>query len=155
MNPIGKFLLSLAPPFLVGAIGSWATYPNIAGWYALLEKPFFSPPNWLFGPVWTLLYLFMAISFYMVWTAKFKGSKKPAFIAYAVQLSLNLLWSLVFFGLQAPWFGVAVIVAMLVAIAVNIKLFWPISQKAAYLLVPYLLWVSFATALNVAVALLN
>lgn len=142
-------------PFVAAAIGSAATFANIPTWYAGLDKPFFSPPNWLFGPVWTLLYLLMGVSLYMVWTAGYKKSKKPAFVMFGLQLVFNALWSLVFFGLHAPWAGVVVIALLLASIIATIRLFWPISKKAAYLLFPYVAWVSFATILNVAVAALN
>lgn len=90
-----------------------------------------------------------------MWTASYKKTKKPAFIIFGLQLALNTLWSLVFFGLHAPWAGVAVIALLLASIVANIKLFLPISKTGAYLLFPYVAWVSFATLLNVAVALLN
>lgn len=150
-----KFITSVAVSFAAAAVGSLATIPNIPTWYAALDKPFFSPPNWVFGPVWTVLYLLMGISLYLVWTAQYKKSKKAAYTLFGVQLTLNALWSLVFFGLHAPWAGVLIIVLLLASIVATMRLFWPISKPAAYLLLPYIAWVSFATALNTAVALLN
>ncbi|MBL8160281.1 tryptophan-rich sensory protein [Candidatus Saccharibacteria bacterium] len=150
-----KLIASLAVAFSAAAIGSLATIPNIPTWYEALEKPFFSPPNWVFGPVWTLLYTLIGISLYLVWSAKTKHSKRNAYLAFGIQLALNALWSLVFFGLQQPWLGVGVIIALLVMIILTMREFWPIRRYAAYLLVPYLLWVCFATCLNIAVALLN
>jgi benzodiazapine receptor len=150
-----KFIIALAGPFAAGAIGSLATISNIPTWYAALNKPSFSPPNWLFGPVWTTLYILMGISLYVVWTASYKDSKQAAYVAFAVQLVLNTVWSLVFFGLHLPWGGVVVIAALLVAILATVKLFWPISRLASYLLIPYILWVAFAAVLNVSVAYLN
>jgi len=141
--------------FVAAAIGSLATIPNITTWYAMLEKPFFSPPNWVFGPVWTLLYLLMGLSLYLVWVAPYKKSKKSAFTLFGLQIVLNVLWSLVFFGLHLPWVGVVIIGLLLAAIIGTIKYFRPISKTAAYLLLPYVAWVSFATLLNIAVALLN
>lgn len=155
MKRIFKFIVSILAPFAAGAIGSLATFPNIPTWYAALEKPIFSPPNWLFGPVWTLLYVFMGISLYLVWTHPTKQDKTKAFIAFGAQLVLNALWSIVFFGLQSPIGGLAAIVGLLVAIVVTIYFFWRISKPASYLLVPYLLWVSFATVLNGAIIALN
>lgn len=150
-----RFLICLAIVAVAAVIGSLVTFPNITGWYAGLNKPFFSPPNWLFGPAWTLLYVMMAVSLYMVWNARYRKSKQAAFLVFGVQLVLNTTWSVVFFGLQSTWGGVGVIVAMWLAIGATIWLFWPISRAAAYLLVPYLLWVSFATGLNISVAILN
>lgn len=155
MNKVGKLLIAGLLCFAAGGLGSLATISNIPTWYAALEKPFFNPPNWIFGPVWTVLYVLMAASLYIVWTKYYKGSKKRAFAAFVVQLVLNALWSLVFFGLHAPWAGVVVIVALLASIVATMKLFWPISRPAVCLLVPYVLWVGFATALNIAIALLN
>ncbi|HSE29726.1 MAG TPA: TspO/MBR family protein [Candidatus Saccharimonadales bacterium] len=155
MIKLTKFVASVLITFSAAAIGSVATSANIPTWYATLAKPFFSPPNWLFAPVWTILYLLMGLSLYLVWTAPYKKPKKLAFIIFGFQLALNVLWSLVFFGLQAPWAGVVVIILLLAAIIGNIYVFWPISKSAAYMLFPYVLWVSFATLLNIAVALLN
>lgn len=150
-----KLIASIAVSFGAAAIGSLATVPNIPTWYASLAKPAFSPPNWLFGPVWTLLYLLIGLSLYLVWTAGYKKPKRLAFTAFGLQLVCNALWSLVFFGLHAPWAGAAVIILLFGSIVVTMRLFWPISKLAAYLLVPYLAWVSFATLLNISVALLN
>lgn len=154
IKPI-KFLVAEIVSLAAGAIGSIATVANIPTWYAALEKPFFNPPNWVFGPVWTTLYVLMGVSLYLVWVTPHKKPKQQAFIAFGVQLILNTLWSLVFFGLHLPWMGVIVIVLLLASIVATIKLFWPISKTAAYLLVPYVAWVVFATFLNVAIALLN
>ncbi len=155
MLKVIKFITSVFVPFAAAAIGSAVTFPNIATWYAALNKPFFSPPNWLFGPVWTVLYLLMGLSLYLVWVAKYKKTKRPAFVMFGVQLALNTLWSVVFFGLHAPWVGVVIILLLLASIIAAIRLFWPINRTAAYLMLPYAAWVSFATLLNIAVAGLN
>ena len=155
MPKLIKLILSLLIPFVAAGIGSIATSANIPTWYADLEKPFFNPPNWLFGPVWTLLYALMGISLYLVWTARYKKSKQLAFIMFGVQLLLNTTWSLVFFGLHSPWAGLAVIILLLAGIFATIRLFWPISKTAAYILIPYATWVTFATVLNISIALLN
>lgn len=149
------FIIAQAVSFAAGAIGSLATFTNVNTWYATLDKPFFNPPNWVFGPVWTALYALMGISLYLVLTASYQKTKKPALILFGVQLALNALWSLVFFGLHAPWAAVVIIVVLLACIIATIKMFWPISRTAAYLLLPYAAWVSFATALNMAIAILN
>ena|SRR5690349_403322 len=155
MSRVVKLLVSIALSFVAGAIGSLATTPNIPTWYAALEKPFFNPPNWVFGPVWTLLYILMGISLYLVWTAKNKNQKTTAYKLFGLQLVLNALWSIVFFGLHQPWLAVVVIGALLVVLTITIKVFSGYSKAAAWLLVPYIAWVSFATTLNIGVALLN
>lgn len=154
VKPI-KLLVSEVLAFAAGGIGSIATVANIPTWYAALNKPFFNPPNWVFGPVWTVLYALIGVSLYLVWVASYKEAKKPAFVTFGAQLLLNALWSLVFFGLHLPWAGVVIIALLLVTIIATIRLFWPISKTAAYLLMPYVAWVIFATALNVGVAVLN
>ncbi len=150
-----KLLVAELLSFAAGGIGSIATIANIPTWYAALEKPFFNPPNWVFGPVWTALYALMGLSLYLVWIAPYKRSRRRAFAAFGVQLLLNALWSLVFFGLHLTWAGVFIIVLLLAAILATITLFRPISGRAACLLVPYAVWVIFATALNLGIAWLN
>jgi benzodiazapine receptor len=150
-----RFFLSLAIVSVAAWVGSMVTYPSINNWYAALDKPFFNPPNWVFGPVWTLLYLLMAISLYLVWSASTGRSKRLAMSAFGVQLALNIAWSVVFFGLHQPWAAVGIIVTMWLAIAVTMASFWPISKLATYLLAPYLVWVGFATGLNISIAMLN
>lgn len=152
---ITKLTTSLLLPFIAGAIGSLATFANIPTWYTTLAKPVFSPPNWVFGPVWTLLYILIGISLYLVWIAKGKHSKRLAFIFFGAQLVLNALWSLVFFGGHWLWGGVLVIILLLIAIGVTIRLFCSVSKPAGYLLVPYIAWVCFAMVLNIALAWLN
>jgi tryptophan-rich sensory protein len=150
-----KLIASLVISFAAGAAGSLATIPNIPSWYAELEKPFLNPPNFVFGPVWTALYLLIAISLYLVWTRKSTKSKASAYWVFAVQMVLNALWSFVFFGLHMPELAIAVIIVLLAAIVATIVLFYRFSKPAAYFLVPYLLWVGFATYLTIGVAVLN
>lgn len=141
-----KLMTSIAICLGVGYLGSVATMPKIQSWYANLNKPFFSPPNWLFGPVWTILYLVMGISLYLVWKKKKKLTDK-VFNWFWIQLFLNYLWSWVFFGWENP--GLAVVVIVL--------LWWSIvkmRENFKYQL-PYLSWVSFAMLLNMAVWWLN
>lgn len=151
---VPKLIASLAVTFSAAAAGSLATYPNIPTWYASLEKPVFTPPNWVFGPVWTLLYLAMAVALYLVWT-KPNQDKKRAITVFGVQLALNALWSIVFFGLHLPWLAVVVILMLLISIIIAMREFYRISRLASYLLIPYALWVSFATILTIATASLN
>ena len=154
MKKFAKLVASLILPFLAAAIGNLATIPNIPTWYAALEKPLLNPPNAVFGPVWSVLYLLMGVSLYLVWTAA-GTHKTTAYMAFGVQLVLNTLWSIVFFGLHLPWLGVAVIILLLLAILTTIWQFRQYSRWAAWLLVPYVCWVSFATYLTVGIAILN
>jgi benzodiazapine receptor len=139
-----------------GAIGSILTTPAIPTWYAALEKPFFTPPNWLFAPAWITLYLLMAIAAFLIWRQGL-GQKgvKSTLVVFLVQLVLNALWSVVFFGLQSPLWGMVVILALWVAILLTIIRFFRLSTAAGALLLPYILWVSFASALNIAIWVLN
>jgi tryptophan-rich sensory protein len=151
-NPL-RLTISLLLSFAAAGLGSLATYPNIGTWYAGLDKPALNPPNWVFGPVWTTLYIAMAIALYLYWGSK--GTSRTGFVAFGIQLALNILWSVVFFGLHSPAGGLGIIAALWLAIAATIYLFGKASRPSAYLLVPYLAWVSFATYLNAGIALLN
>lgn len=156
MTKIVKLIVSLAVSFAAGAVGSLATIPNVPTWYAALDKPFFNPPNWVFGPVWTLLYALMGISLYLVWTARRdRLTKQVAYFAFGSQLVLNAAWSLVFFGLHALVLACSVIAVLIISIVSTMLLFKSISKTAFFLLVPYVAWTSFAAALTVAIALLN
>jgi len=151
-----KLLASVAACQLAGILGAVFTSPAIPSWYAGLKKPAFTPPAWLFGPMWISLYLLMAVAAYLVWQ---KGLSYPgvraALAVFVGQLLLNALWSPMFFGLRAPLAGAVVILLLWLAIVLTIFLFWKISRPAALLLLPYLLWVSLATALNISIAFLN
>ncbi|MDD2655788.1 MAG: tryptophan-rich sensory protein [Candidatus ainarchaeum sp.] len=139
---------------LAGAIGSLFTFPGIANWYAYLEKPSFSPPDWLFAPVWILLYLLMGISAHLIFRSKSPASRNALSI-FAIQLVLNVCWSFAFFGLFSSFYGFLVIMLLWAAIILTILYFYKISKPAAYLLVPYLLWVTFAMILNYSIMVLN
>ena len=151
-----KLVVSIVVCQGAGFIGSVFTTDAIPTWYAALEKPVFTPPNWLFFPAWVTLYFLMAVAAFLVWR---RGLDSPgvrtALIVFLVQLVLNALWSVVFFGLESPVWGVVVILILWVAILATILLFSRISRAAALLLIPYILWVSFATALNISIWLLN
>ena len=138
----------------VAVIGSMATTPNIPTWYASLEKPGFTPPNWLFGPVWTVLYALMAIAAWRIWRHRVPGRTK-ALAVFFLQLGFNLSWSIVFFGLRSPLGGLVIILLLLAMIVWMILLFRPIDPPAAWSMVPYAAWVAYATALNLAIVLLN
>lgn len=141
--------------FIIAVVGGGSligvgTAPG--AWYASLEKPWFNPPNWMFGPVWTVLYLMIAIAGWRIWMRRRTGG---AMTAWWVQLGLNFLWSPVFFGLQSPGWAIPIILAMLVSIVTFIRLSWDQDRLAVWLFVPYLAWVSFATLLNVSIWWLN
>ncbi len=151
-----KLLASVAVCQLAGFLGSLFTRPAIPGWYAQLQKPSFAPPNWLFGPMWISLYLLMGIAAYLVWQKGLAASGvRLALGIFIFQLLLNAAWSPVFFGLRSPLAGAAVIVVLWLAIAATIFAFAKVSQPAAWLLVPYILWVTLASALNISIYFLN
>ncbi len=153
--------LFVAITFTIGGLGALATASNVTGWYANAAKALWSPPNALFGPVWSLLYLLIAISGWLVWRERHRVDVRPALVAFVVQLALNAVWTPVFFalypaiGIGALWLALAIIVAIDVAVLQTMLRFWKVSQLAAWLLVPYWVWVLFATTLNLAIALLN
>jgi tryptophan-rich sensory protein len=156
MNKFLKFVVSLGICLLAGGLGTIFTVSSIPTWYAALNKPVFSPPNYLFAPVWTILYILMGISLYLVWKKGIKTKKsREAIYTFGVQLFLNAIWSPVFFGYKNIFLALIVIVLMLVFIIKTIVLFAKIDKKAAYLLYPYAAWVSFATILNFSVWILN
>ena len=154
LQQIGQCILAIALSLAAGTLGSLATVPNIPTWYAALDRPPLLPPNEVFGPVWSVLYVMMGVSLFLVWRSRAAKSKK-IYVAYGVQLILNTVWSLVFFGLHQPWAGVVVIVALMAAIVWTMREFTKVSKAAVWLLVPYLLWVLFATYLTIGVAVLN
>lgn len=149
----------LALVFAVSLISSTVTMPAVGGWYQTLEKPAWTPPDWVFGPVWTLLYVMIALAGWRIWLrlpVSFSSRwRHPALRPYWVQLLLNFLWSLLFFGLQNPLLGAFDIVALLLAIAVCMAVFWRFDRMAAWLMAPYLLWVAYAASLNIGILLLN
>jgi len=153
---IFKLVISVLVCQAAGLIGSVFTAPNIATWYAGVAKPAFNPPNWLFAPVWTTLFLLMGISLYLVFENGLeKKDTRFAVSVFGVQLILNIIWSAVFFGLQNPFLGLVEIIVLWLAILANIVLFCRISKIAGYLLIPYILWVSFAAFLNYNIWILN
>ncbi len=144
-----RLIISLALPQLAGIIGSFFTAPAISTWYATLQKPSFNPPNWLFAPAWTAIYILMGISLYLVWQKidKDKRTKTELWIFW-IHLFFNAIWSLVFFGLQnlgLAFFNLLIIWIMIIILMIR---FWKFNRWATYLLIPYLLWVSFAGFLN-------
>jgi tryptophan-rich sensory protein len=141
--------------FAVAAAGGAATATSVGTWYAGLAKPAFNPPDWVFGPVWTILYLMIAVAGWRVWRRRGESGAWLALGAWGVQLSLNLSWSLLFFGARMIGAALVEIVVLFVAIVVTAALFWRIERFAGALLVPYAAWVGFATVLNAALWRLN
>lgn len=151
-----KLFLSILIPLLVGGVSEFFTSSGVQGWYAVANKPWFNPPNWIFAPVWTALYILMGIAVFLIWKAEAdKAVKQTALILFAAQLTLNFFWSLIFFKLQQPGWALVEIAVMWLAILFTILWFGKISSTAAWLLVPYISWVSFASVLNYAIWKLN
>lgn len=142
----------------VQAVGSAVTMPAIPEWYAGLNKPAWNPPNWVFGPVWTTLYIMIAIAGWRLWV-KLEGQPKRwqhlALIAYADQLLMNFLWSPIFFGFKSLMGGFVCITLLLVSIALCLRIFPEVDKTARNLFIPYFLWVAYATSLNAAIVFLN
>ncbi len=153
MIKAAKLVFSILLCLLAGWIGSIFTTPSIQSWYITLQKPFFTPPSWLFAPVWTALYILMGTALYLVWNAKKK--KSDAMKLFGLQLLLNICWSVIFFGLKSPLFAVIEIVMLWIILLATIMKFSKISRNAALLLVPYIAWVSFAAVLNFAIFVMN
>jgi len=144
-----KLFISILIPLLVGGIATFFTTSGVNGWYAMANKPSFNPPNWLFAPVWTALYIMMGIALFLIWKSEGdKAIKQTAFILFAVQLLLNFLWSFIFFYAKQPGWAFVDIIAMWIAILLTIIWFTKISITASWLLVPYIFWVTFASLLN-------
>jgi benzodiazapine receptor len=156
VKDILKLIVSIFVCQIAGMIGAVATSASIQTWYVTLNKPFFTPPNWLFAPVWLTLYTLMGISLFLVWRQGVHDPRmKMALAIFGVQLLLNAFWSIAFFGLRSPLAGLSVILMLWIAIAATIVKFLPLSKPAGLLLVPYILWVSIAAALNLAIVLVN
>ena len=153
---IGKLIGSIAACHGAGGIGSIFTSTKIATWYSALEKPAFTPPNEVFLPVWLTLYTLMGIAIYLVWRKglETKGVK-TAFILFWIQLGLNAIWSVVFFGFESILGGVIIIISLCVMVLLIMIRFFKISKIAGGLLVPYIAWLSIATSLNISILLLN
>ncbi len=155
MKNFFKLTGSIFVCFLPGIIGGFITAKNIYPWFSFLKKPFFSPPSWVFSPVWTMLYILMGVSLFLVLKAENSKDKIQGTIFFGIQLVLNGLWSIVFFGLHNILLAFIVIIFLLLFILLSILKFFNVSKNAAYLLIPYLLWVSFASILNFSLYILN
>ena len=158
-----KLVVAIAIPLLAGFVGSIFTTPQIGTWYATLIRPNLAPPNWVFGPVWTVLFVLMGVALFLVWKkrsdwlgdVKMLWWWKLALVLFFVQLVLNILWSLIFFAGQNPAGAFAELIVLWLAIVATIFVFAKVSRVAAWLLVPYILWVSFAGYLNFMIWQLN
>ncbi|MDD5731876.1 MAG: tryptophan-rich sensory protein [Patescibacteria group bacterium] len=151
-----KLIASLVICQIAGFIGAIFTTPAVTTWYTTLNKPFFNPPSSIFAPVWTVLFIAMGIALFLVWTkTEHAKEKKLAILLFSIQLAFNVLWSVVFFGLHSPFIGILVILILLALIIATTIKFYKLSEIAGMLMVPYALWVGFATVLNIAVFILN
>ena len=151
-----RLLLSISVCLLIGFLGSLVTTPSVSTWFSTLTKPSFSPPNWLFAPVWTMLFILMGISLYLVWNKGLKKKAvKEALVIFGIQLVFNFLWSFIFFGLHQPLLAFLEIIILWFLILQTILKFRKISSAADYLLLPYIAWVTFASFLNLTIARLN
>jgi len=158
LQEINKFrlIVSVLICQLAGAVGSVFTVTCIDSWYAVVEKPAFNPPSWVFFPVWIILYTLMGISLYLVWEEGLERKEvKVGIFVFGVQLALNAIWSFLFFGLLSPYYAFMEIILLWLSILLTIILFGKISKTASFSLVPYLLWVSFAALLNYQIWVLN
>ena len=155
-SDLPALLVSVAVCEAVGIVSALFTTRAIPTWYATLVKPSFNPPNWVFGPAWTVLYALMGAAAFLVWRAGLSSSRvRVALALFSVQLALNFAWSWLFFGIHQPGWAFAEIVALWIAIAATIAAFFGVSRAAGWLMTPYLAWVTFAAALNLAVWQLN
>ena len=154
-------VLFLAISFGVAALGTVATFQNVDGWYADADKAFWTPPNAVFGPVWTVLYTLMSVAAWLVWRRPATPERRRALGVYIAQLVLNAVWTPVFFGLYpligapALWVALMIILALDVMVLITMLRFWPVNRLAAVLLIPYWAWVLYATTLNAALAVMN
>ncbi len=155
MNKL-KLTVSILIPLVIGAVAGYFTTDGVQGWYAVANKPWFNPPNWIFAPMWTALYILMGIAFYIVWNTVISSEeKRPAIIFYILQLVFNFFWSYIFFSQKQTGWAFAEILLMWLAILLTIFAFGRINKTAAWLMVPYICWVSFAAVLNYYIWQLN
>jgi tryptophan-rich sensory protein len=155
-NSIYRLIISLVLSFAAAVIGSIPI--SLGGgiaWQDSLQKPFYAPPNWLFGPAWTVLFLLMAIAFFLVWEKWPQKNAKTAVYLYLAQLLLNVLWNYIFFGARLILPGLVEILILLAVVAATVYAFYKVDKRAAWIMVPYLLWICFATALNAGIWALN
>jgi translocator protein len=152
---IFTIIICIALPLVAGGISGLATSGNINTWYAALNKPVFNPPNYLFGPVWTMLYILMGISLYMIWKSPPGDARNYALVIFGIQLLLNFAWSFIFFHFKLLGWALVEIIMVWCGVLAMVIIFQRISKTAAYIQLPYLLWVSFASLLNGSIWWLN
>ncbi len=156
MNNAVRLIIAVALPVVVGGLSGFATARGVSTWYPTLAKPSFNPPAWIFGPVWTVLYIMMGVAAYLVWRRGTDADGvRVALTVFLVQLALNALWSILFFGIQQPGWALVEIIVLWLSIGATIWLFWRVVPAAGALLLPYWAWVSFATILNASLWWLN
>jgi benzodiazapine receptor len=156
IKDISRLVVAIFVCQLAGIVGSVFTRASIPTWYATLQKPTFTPPNWLFAPVWFFLYLLMGIAAYLIWSKGIQNREVIiALSIFGIQLVLNMLWSFLFFKLQSPFYAFIEILILWLAILLTILYFLKISRIASFLLLPYIFWVSFAAVLNFYIWRLN
>ncbi len=154
-SQILKLLASLALPLGIGAIAGLFTADAVPEWYETLNKPSFNPPNWLFGPVWTSLYLLLGISLFLIWKQSESKERNIAILVFLLQLALNFAWSFIFFYFNMIGLALIEIILLWISIIITLIMFYKIKPLAAYINLPYLMWVTFATILNASYYLLN
>jgi tryptophan-rich sensory protein len=156
MNNTGKFIIAIAIPLAVGFNSGFFTVTGTGSWYQTINKPSWNPPNWIFGPVWTMLYILMGIALFLVWKSGVQSPlKKAAITFFTIQMTLNFFWSLIFFNQHQIGWAFAEIIALWLMILLTIFAFARVNNTAAWLLVPYISWVSFAAILNYTIWNLN
>ena len=155
MNKTTKFIVSVAVPVAVGALSGLFTVTGEGSWYRTINKPSWNPPGWIFGPVWTTLYILMGIAFYQVWRLPESKAGRTAILLFGIQLILNFFWSFIFFNQHQIGWALVEIIAMWIMILLTIFVFAKVNTVAAWLLVPYISWVSFAAILNYTIWRLN
>ena len=150
-----KFLVSILLPLSLGAIAGMFTSQSVPEWYATLNRPSFNPPNWIFGPVWTTLYILMGISFFLIWKQEASKVRNRAILIFLLQLVLNFAWSFIFFYFNMIGLALVEIILLWISIVMMLVVFYKIKPLASYINIPYLLWVTFATVLNASYYILN
>jgi len=155
MKNLSRLLIAMLAPQLAALIGASVSISAVGSWYAGLEKPFFNPPAWIFGPVWTVLYIFMGVASYLVWRCSTSPWYSRTMTWYWMQLTLNALWSPAFFGLHSPLLGMIIIFPMTMLVGICVYGFWLRSRIAALLMLPYFIWVCYASVLNTSIFWLN
>jgi tryptophan-rich sensory protein len=154
-SDITKLIISILIPLALGAIAGRFTAQAVPDWFASLNRPSFSPPNWIFGPVWTVLYILLGISLYLIWKQIPSKERNNALLIFSIQMFLNFIWSFVFFYFNQIGLALIVIVGLWISIVFMLISFYKLKPSAAYLNLPYLLWVTFASVLNAGYFILN